>query len=97
MAKAARDAGADQFGANVLFLMPCAHRVFFPFLSDHFPEHVARYEESFAGGAYLKGEYPERIRQLVESIRRRVGIPSRDLETLQHFLQRPAAQLSLFC
>jgi DNA repair photolyase len=80
VAKAAKRAGAAQFGANVLFLKPCAQRVFFPFLSERFPEYLARYENSYAVGAYLKGEYPERIRQLVQQIRERVGIPSRDLE-----------------
>jgi DNA repair photolyase len=80
VAKAAKAAGAAQFGANVLFLKPCAQRVFFPFLSERFPEHLQRYEKSYAAGAYLKGKYPERIRQLVQRIRERVGISSRDLE-----------------
>jgi DNA repair photolyase len=80
VAKAAKAAGAAQFGANVLFLKPCAQRVFFPFLSERFPEYLQRYEKSYAAGAYLKGKYPERIRQLVRRIRERVGIPSRDLE-----------------
>jgi DNA repair photolyase len=80
VAKAAQKAGAAQFGANVLFLKPCAQRIFFPFLSEQFPEYLGRYEKSYAAGAYLKGKYPERIRELVQRIRERVGIPSRDLD-----------------
>ncbi|MGI8959535.1 MAG: SPL family radical SAM protein [Bryobacteraceae bacterium] len=80
VAKAAKGAGASQFGANVLFLKPAAQRVFFPFLSKHFPEHLARYEKSYAAGAFLKGTYPERIRELVQRIRERVGIPAQGLE-----------------
>jgi DNA repair photolyase len=80
VARAAKTAGAGRFGANVLFLKPAAQRVFFPFLSQHFPEYLARYEKSYAAGAYLRGNYPERIRGLVQRIRERVGIHSRDLE-----------------
>ena len=80
VAKAAKLAGAHQFGANVLFLQPSAQRVFFPFLAEKFPKHLARYEASFRRGAYLRGAYPERIRTLVKGIRDRVGIPSRDME-----------------
>ncbi len=80
VAEAAKNAGATRFGANVLFLKPCAERVFSPFLAKHFPQHLRRYEKNYAAGAYLKGAYPERIRALAERIRTRVGIPSRDLE-----------------
>jgi DNA repair photolyase len=80
VAKAAKRAGASQFGANVLFLKPAAQRVFFPFLSEHFPEYLVRYEESFAASAFLKGKYPQRIRELVQRIRERVGIQSRGLQ-----------------
>lgn len=96
VAKAAKEAGADQFGANVLFLMPSAQRVFFPFLAEQFPQHLKRYEKSYEDGAYLRGAYPDRIRALVNSIRDRVGIPSRDLARAALFVQ-PAAQMSLFC
>lgn len=97
VAQAAKRAGADQFGANVLFLMPCAQKVFFPFLAERFPQHLKRYEASFAEGAYLKGKYPERIRSLVQSIRQRVGIPERDLDSMPAFQVSAAAQMSLFC
>ncbi len=100
VATAAKQAGACQFGANVLFLMPSAQRVFFPFLADHFPEHLRRYERSYAAGAYLDGAYPERIRKLVDGIRERVGIPSRDLDRAQLFAKKlmpePQLQLALF-
>jgi DNA repair photolyase len=95
VARAAKSAGAGQFGAHVLFLKPASQRVFFPFLSEHFPEYLARYEKSYAAGAYLKGKYPERIRELVQRIRERVGIQSRDLE-LPEPPKPPDAQMLLF-
>ncbi len=56
VARAAKAAGAIEFGANVVFLKPSAQRVFFPFLADKFPQHLRRYEANFAAGAFLKGE-----------------------------------------
>ena len=37
LARAARDAGAQWFAANVLFLMPSAQKQFLPFLEEKFP------------------------------------------------------------
>lgn len=92
VAEAAYKAGADQFGAGVLFLMPAAQRVFFPFLAERYPHLLKRYEANYSESAYLSGAYPERIRQLVEDIRRRVGIPSRDLVRQKMFAAAAAAQ-----
>lgn len=102
VAQAAYRVGADQFGAGVLFLMPAAQRVFFPFLAEKFPDLLKRYERSYAEGAYLTGTYPERIKQMVEDIRRRIGIPSRDLVRQKMFQAAAAsrqplqAQMQLF-
>jgi DNA repair photolyase len=92
---AAKAAGAKEFGANVLFLQPCAQRVFFPFLGDKFPQHLERYEKLFQAGAYLRGAYPERIKKLVNDIRLRIGIARRDRE---NFVPDPPirSQLLLF-
>jgi DNA repair photolyase len=79
VAKAAKAAGAKQFGAHVVFLQPTAQRVFFPFLEEHFPEHLARYRRSFRDGAYLHGSYPEKMRGVVDDIRRQLGLAARDL------------------
>jgi DNA repair photolyase len=94
VARAAKLAGARQFGANVLFLKPCAERVF-PFLAEKFPQHLRRYEASYSAGAYLKGKYPERIREMVGQIRERVGIRARDMASV---IPPPApdAQMLLF-
>ena len=88
VAQAAHDAGADQWGANVLFLMPSAQRVFFPFVAQHFPDLFKRYERSYAEGAYLRGAYPERIRTLVNDIRAKVGIGARTQSLADAFGER---------
>jgi DNA repair photolyase len=82
VALAAKAAGAKEFGAHVLFLQPSAQRVFFPFLAENFPKHLSRYEKVYQSGAYLKGAYPERIAELVNNIRTRVGIARRDRDNI---------------
>ena len=81
VARAAKAAGAKQFGAHVVFLQPTAQRVFYPFLAERFPQHLARYQRSFRDGAYLSGAYPERMRLLLDDIRRQVGLLARDIDT----------------
>jgi len=73
IAKAARAAGANNFGGNVLFLKPCSYAVFLPFLEENFPLLVRRYRERYEKSAYVRGEYPKMIEARVEAIRKRYG------------------------
>jgi DNA repair photolyase len=76
LAAAALDAGATYFGGGLLFLMPCAQKVFFPFLEKNFPHLLKRYRERFEKNAYLRGPYQETIRGRVKRIRERYGLAS---------------------
>ncbi len=96
VAQAAKDAGAKQFGAHVVFLQPTAQRVFYPFVSEHFPEHLVRYQRSFRDGAYLSGAYPEKMRDLVRDIRAQVGLTSREIDNTPPPAAPPAEQMLLF-
>jgi len=78
LAQAAVQAGARGFGANVLFLKPCAQQVFMPFLEEHFPMLVRKYRERFEHDAYLRGAYPESIRARVREVRKRHGLDRAD-------------------
>ncbi len=82
VAQAAKVAGATQFGAGVLFLQPSAHKVFLPFVARRFPQYLRKYEVSYRNGAYLRGAYPERMSKLIGTIREKVGIERRDVESL---------------
>lgn len=96
VAQAAKNARAKQFGAYVVFLQPTAQRVFFPFLAEHFPEHLGRYQRSFRDGAYLSGTYPDKMRDLVRDIRQQVGLVSREIDNQPPPPVPPAAQMLLF-
>jgi DNA repair photolyase len=74
LAKAAKDAGARYFGGGVLFLMPSAQQVFFPFLGAKFPHLLRRYEERYRNNAYLKGAYRDSIRERIHAIREKYGL-----------------------
>ena len=96
VAQAAKAAGANRFGAYVVFLQPTAQRVFYPFLAEHFPEHLARYRRSFRDGAFLSGSYPEKMRDLVRDIRHHVGLAAREIDTEPPLPAPPSAQMLLF-
>ncbi len=74
LARAAKDHGASYFGGGLLFLMPSARRVFFPFLAERFPHLLKKYEERYTRNAYLRGEYADSIRDRVRAIRARHGL-----------------------
>jgi len=80
LARAARESGASYFGGGLLFLMPAARKVFFPFLAERFPHLLKRYEDRYTRNAYLRGEYAESIVARVRSIRARHGLDNGPLE-----------------
>jgi DNA repair photolyase len=74
LAKAARDAGAQYFGGGPLFLMPCAQKVFLPFLEKHFPQLAAHYRAQFEKSPYLDRGYKDRLRERIAKIRDQFGL-----------------------
>jgi DNA repair photolyase len=95
LAQAAARAGASGFAGNVLFLKPCAREVFLPFLEERFPALVRRYRERFALGAYLRGDYPERVHERIRRVLQRYGLDRRG-EQQEPELWPREAQLALF-
>ena len=73
VAEASRQAGATRLGGNVVYLKPSAYQVFLPFLEQNFHHLAGRYRERFAEHAYLRGAYPEMIRERLNRIRERHG------------------------
>jgi DNA repair photolyase len=71
--RAAREAGARSIWANLLFLRPGTREHFLEALGRDWPEEVARYEELYAGRAYLPAAdmkpVKETVRRLAETVR----------------------------
>jgi DNA repair photolyase len=76
LAEAASNAGATYFGGGLLFLMPSAQKMFFPFLDENIPHLLKRYRERFGANAYLRGPYREMLRDRVRRIRQRHHLAS---------------------
>jgi DNA repair photolyase len=68
--RAAKDAGARIVWANVLYLKPGIREHFLQHLAEDWPEHVARYEQLFAGRAYLPTSVTGPIREQVRAAAR---------------------------
>ncbi len=94
VAAAARQAGAAYLGGGVLFLMPSAQKVFFPFLDAEFPGLAARYRARFARTPYLRGEYLRMIRERVGRIRARHSLAAAPTDYTPEL--EPEKQLPLF-
>jgi len=80
LASAARKAGARYFGGGPLFLMPCAQKIFFPFLDEHLPKQAVPYRQLYASGAYLGPDYKARLAGRVARIRERYGLAAAAVE-----------------
>jgi DNA repair photolyase len=75
---AAAAAGAAGFSAAPLFLKPCSKQVFLPFLEERFPHLVRRYRERYEQNAYLRGHYPEMLKERTGKLVARYGLNRRD-------------------
>jgi len=93
VAAAAKEAGAQWFFTNVLFLMPSSAREFLPFLREKFPKLAKQYEQWYSRNGYAPEEYRQKISARVRQIRQKLGLASRPWDEMK----RPArcAQMSL--
>lgn len=94
VAEAAAAAGASWFMGNPLFLKPCSKQVFLPFIEQQFPKLARRYRERYESSAFLKGDYPEVVKQRIARAREKYGLTRRGLEYRPQDFEEP--QLSLF-
>ena len=94
LAREASEAGAEWFGASVLFLMPASREQFLPFLRKEFPHLARRYHDYYGDGkAYPPEEYSRQIAQRVETLRTKYNLAKRLPERGSKFA--PPRQLSL--
>ena len=91
VAEASANAGASWFMGNPLFLKPCSKQVFLPFVEQRFPNLARRYRERYEKSAFLKGDYPEIVKQRIAKAREKFGMTRREV---RYFEEPP--QLSLF-
>ena len=67
--EAAREAGATGIWANVLYLKPGTREHFLAELARDWPEHAERYEQLYAGRAYLPAAETSHVKKLVAELK----------------------------
>jgi DNA repair photolyase len=93
--RAARDAGATSIWTNVLYLRPGAREHFLDNLARDWPELLPRYEELYAGRAYVSKEVLNPVRAKVTELSRRYGIEDRRTVRLEPVREPAIEQLPL--
>jgi len=96
LAKAAKDHGAQYFGSGILFLMPSARRVFFPFVEKHYPHLLRRYQVRYEESAYIRGAYQDSIKSRIAMIRDRYGLAAGPEVPVPKPVMNQPVQSSLF-
>jgi hypothetical protein len=56
--------------------MPCAQKIFLPFLEQHFPQLAPQYRAQFEKSPYLDRGYKDRLRERIAKIRDQFGLDS---------------------
>jgi DNA repair photolyase len=93
LAAAAKEAGAQWFFTNVLFLMPSSAKEFQPFLREKFPKLAKQYDQWYSQNGYAPEEYRQKISARVREIRQKLGFASRPWDEMRR--TAPRAQMSL--
>jgi DNA repair photolyase len=75
--RAAREAGATGVWANLLFLRPGTREHFLEHLAEDWPEQLPRYEQLYAGKAYLGSPEIKPLKEQVSALAREYGIRDR--------------------
>jgi DNA repair photolyase len=91
--RAAREAGATNLWANVLYLKPGTREHFLEALARDWPEELERYEAMYGSRAYLPKKLAEPVRAQVAALRAKHGI--RDRRRVKLAPAPPPEQLAL--
>ena len=66
-----------------------------PFIEQQFPSLLRRYKERYGRAAYLRGAYPDMVKERVDRIKRRYGLHESEPRVEPEFWPK-AAQMGLF-
>jgi DNA repair photolyase len=81
MAKKARDAGANFFSAQPLFLKPCSKKIYLSFIRENFPELEAMYRQRYESEAFVSKAYRDRIEAMVKTVCAKYELGRRTTDT----------------
>ncbi|HVS88120.1 MAG TPA: radical SAM protein [Candidatus Acidoferrum sp.] len=93
VAAAAKEAGAQWFFSNALFLMPSSAKQFLPFVREKFPRLAKQYEQWYSRNGYAPEEYRRKMSARVREIRQKHSFASRPGDEIKR--TAPHSQMSL--
>ncbi|HXG77477.1 MAG TPA: radical SAM protein [Gaiellaceae bacterium] len=93
--RAARAAGARSIWANLVYLRPGVREHFLEALARDWPEEVARYEQLFAGRAYLPADVRRSVVEHVRAVARSTPLSLRRGAAVRRPAAREEEQLAL--
>jgi DNA repair photolyase len=73
-----REAGVRHLFTNMLFLRSPTREKYLRWLEAEFPRYLEAYRKAYEGRVYLEGAYRERIKDIVERLKRKHGFATRD-------------------
>jgi DNA repair photolyase len=95
LARRARDANAEWFAANVLYLMPDSWKTFIAFLEVKFPRLVKQYREWYGRSVNAPESYRKEMSERVANLRKKYGLGSLPQRPAERSWQSPQMQLGL--
>ncbi len=95
LVRAAAEAGAQWFAANVLFLMPSAQKQFLPFVEQKFPRLARQYRDWYARSGYAPETYRRGITERVARLRAKYGLSGRPGDASELAWHSPQLALAL--
>jgi DNA repair photolyase len=95
LARGARDANAQWFAANVLYLMPDSWKTFIVFLEAKFPRLVERYREWYGRSVNAPESYRKEMKERVANLRRKYELGSLPERPAERSWRSPQMQLGL--
>src|ERR1700683_3200560 len=96
LARAARDAGAQWFASNVLFLMPASQKTFLPFIAKAFPRLARGYQEWYGkNGSGPTESYKRELSDVFKALRQKYGFRGRPINPSAPRKSAPQLTLAL--
>jgi DNA repair photolyase len=95
LAHGARDANAQWFAANVLFLRPSSQKQFLPFLAEKFPRLVRQYEEWYLRRGDSPLAYRKEIAERIQALQKKYGLGRRPESPTPTAYEPPQMSLAL--
>jgi DNA repair photolyase len=95
LAKAVRDAGAQWFAGNVLYLRSASLKHFMRFIGAEFPKLEKQYQDWYVRYGNAPKSYRQQITERIRSLREKYGLGSRPLIGSAKSWQSPQMKLGL--